>query len=401
MKNIEIFLAVFLSAAMVGSVSLAEEGSETNLSTDLLMTLRHEHMVPSVAFSPDARMLASGFYQQEKGGVFQFSKEEEVSVVTLWDLATETPVRRLSHPGGRVWDVAFSPDGQILASSGISFGRQGKKDSPGGRKEGPTVLLWNPSNGERIGAIDGPTGRADSIAFSADGKTLVVGGRHQTVNAVARVGIWNVETFEHKWTFGYCAAMSYSGVAFSPDDAFVACTGERQLRLPGSAYVASRTTYLERGLLKIWNLRELSEDAEPHRTFDHFDAKRMGGPTSVAFSPDGNYVITGTTGIKKKKSPGSLVRLWDLNTGEEVRQFSGHTKDINGVAFAPNGKLIASCSDDQTVKVWDLGSGVILADLDEHTAEVTSVTFSTDGTRLASSSKDTTVNVWNVDALLD
>jgi hypothetical protein len=73
----------------------------------------------------------------------------------------------------------------------------------------------------------------------------------------------------------------------------------------------------------------------------------------------------------------------------------GHIGNVRSVSFSPDGKTIASGSDDKTVKIWDAATGTILRSLRGHSATVTSVFFSPDGKTLISSGKDKTVRVWD------
>jgi WD40 repeat protein/transcriptional regulator with XRE-family HTH domain len=109
---------------------------------------------------------------------------------------------------------------------------------------------------------------------------------------------------------------------------------------------------------------------------------------SVAFSPDGKRIATA--------SQDGTAKIWDAFTGGELLTLSGHIGSVNGVAFSPDGKLIATVGDDQTVKVWDTATGMELLTLFGHTAPIYRVAFSPDGTRLVTASTDNSAKVWNI-----
>jgi WD40 repeat protein/3',5'-cyclic AMP phosphodiesterase CpdA len=91
------------------------------------------------------------------------------------------------------------------------------------------------------------------------------------------------------------------------------------------------------------------------------------------------------------------VRLWDLESGREIRRFEGHGNGIKSVAFSPNGKHLASGGGDETVRLWDIESGRELQRFEERGDPVRSVAFSPNGKRLASAD-GTTVRLWDVDS---
>ncbi len=115
--------------------------------------------------------------------------------------------------------------------------------------------------------------------------------------------------------------------------------------------------------------------------------QNFGGIMALAFSPDGELLITGDK---------DRVRLWRVNDCQHLLTCVGHTRWIRSVAFSSDGQKFASGSDDCSVRIWDSHDGTCLKILQEHTDWVRSVAFSPDGQWLASGSLDHTVRIWNV-----
>ena len=114
------------------------------------------------------------------------------------------------------------------------------------------------------------------------------------------------------------------------------------------------------------------------------------GPvSSVAVTPNGNIVATGTT-------DGS-IRLLHIRNGKVLKTLAGHSGPVWSLAISPDGKTIASGSGDNTVRVWDLYNGKLLKILFGHKAGVFSVAFSPDGKAIASVGKDRTIKLWETD----
>jgi WD40 repeat protein len=89
------------------------------------------------------------------------------------------------------------------------------------------------------------------------------------------------------------------------------------------------------------------------------------------------------------------VRLWDLAAVTAWQSLEGHSAWVTAVAFSPDGKLLASASNDCTVKLWDPATGVALQTFKGHSGGVKAVAFSRDGKLLASASFDLTVRLWD------
>ena len=107
---------------------------------------------------------------------------------------------------------------------------------------------------------------------------------------------------------------------------------------------------------------------------------------SVSFSPDGKALASG--------SDDGTVKLWNVAERETIGTLEGHADSVRTVAFSPDGRTLASGSWDGTVKLWDVAKNSTIATLRHD--QVTSVLYSPDGSTLATTSRDGTVKLWNV-----
>jgi WD40 repeat protein len=114
--------------------------------------------------------------------------------------------------------------------------------------------------------------------------------------------------------------------------------------------------------------------------------------TSVAISPDGQRIISG--------SWDETVKIWDAESGKELRTLRGHTSGIESISVSPDGKRIISGSDsrDKIIKIWDAESGKELRTLRGHEDGIRSIAFSPNGKWIISGSLDNTIKIWDAES---
>jgi WD40 repeat protein len=123
---------------------------------------------------------------------------------------------------------------------------------------------------------------------------------------------------------------------------------------------------------------------------------------SAAFSPDCKTLATEipgeviAEGANKVVKDAGRIKLWDLATGNAQAILTGHTEDVWCLVFSPDGKMLATGSEDKTIKLWDVAKRKEVATLKGHTNKVICLAFSADGKLLVSGSADKTIKLWDV-----
>jgi eukaryotic-like serine/threonine-protein kinase len=306
-----------------------------------------------VAFSGDSKLLASA-ENYSKNQVARWG-------VKVWEVATGRERAFLKGHTGPVSSIAFSADGKTLASGDLHpevFFRP-RNRAPDYRASNPAeIKLWDVATGWERASLRGHRDGVLSMAFSADGKTLVAGsGDPRSLNNQDRPGeirVWDVVTGVTRWRH----TSHVTSVALSGDGKLVASGSWDKT-------------------VKLWEAAtgQLKATLRGH----------SGPVTTVAFSGADNLLVSGSA-VEGNPDSGE-IRLWDAVTGQEKAVLMGQTPGVSFVAFSRDGKRLASWSWDNTIRLWDAPPpGQEKATLKRHAGPVRSVAFSGDGKLLVSGS---------------
>jgi WD40 repeat protein len=325
----------------------------------------------------------------------------------------------LKGHGEYVWQVAWSPDGKTLATLSSIKGE---------------VRLWDVAERKELRTLKTDLGDSYSLAFTPDGKTLVLGHYQYDAKAgpTGGISLWDVATGERKGLLQHAPPRGVSRLALAPDGKMIAAAeswkeGEKgasrrcvTLWDLGSgkvqASLADETTsalafspdgkVLARSASVIEGNRITTTEVHRRDLTKEHDLPALSNTGSknplncVAFSADGRT-------LAGADFEGQII-LWDTASAKirtTIKQED--QRRVTSLAFAPDGKTLAAAIGDRPgrdhepglIVLWDAATGERRLTLTGHTNAVLTVAFSPDGRLLASGSSDRTVRLWDMTAL--
>jgi WD40 repeat protein/predicted deacylase len=293
----------------------------------------------------------------------QTSVTVPTSAAQLPDNPTLVLLHELNQHSSAVWSVAFSPQGNLLAT--------GSADK--------TIVLWEVSTGAITATLEGHTDKVESLAFSPDGNTVASGSADGTVR------VWQVPEGKQALVIPPAGnpapgagdkLAGVKSVAFSPD---------------GTKLVAGYA----KGAVLVWRVSDgmlLDTLAGATNTED---------ATSVDFARDGQKIGAGFFDGK--------VRIWNIDATDIVTETKVPALTLDGnagnyvssVAFSPGSDMIAAGLQNGMSRLWDTSSGELIAELDEDVGVVNSLAFRPMGDALVTGNSNGNVRLWRISRELD
>jgi WD40 repeat protein len=412
-------------AAVTSMPRAASNQSASGSRPELVVVTGHTAPVGAVAVSPDGKTLATG---DGEGAIKLWTVPDGVGLRTLLEgssVKAESP---------EVLALAFSNDGRFLAAALVHKHDDEDKPNAGTRTE---ITIWDVKIGRVLRTLPGINIAVQSVAFSPDGRLLASGGNSN------RVTLWDVATGrEFKSFYGHSKIVDF--LMFAPDgaqvssgnwsvavDVWTSATGEPVKQFPGSPQLASAPltngtlfnsetnrfvlvpfstatalegTIIMRDSRTLTTLKEfkwdsglvvksfgLSQSGKTLASGDNngdvrvWDVDSGSELLTIRKAPSHDIVVMSpdSTTIATTSDDGKSIRLWDTSNETTTKVLTGHSDDINRLAFSPDSKILASSSDDKTIRLWSLETGETRV-LTGHTSEVGQIVFHPSGKILAS-----------------
>ncbi|KAG2052908.1 WD40 repeat-like protein [Suillus hirtellus] len=335
----------------------------------------HTDWIPSLDFSPNDKILASG------------SHDETVRLwnTKTWQLEGLIECDASNHSRG-IRAIALNSNGTLIAFA----------------SEDNHVRLWRLSDRQKIAVLK-HSNEVHCVTFSTDGRHIFSGGadnkilKWQILDEIYKLAKKDQKAPGH-WHFGMIS------MDFSPSGAVLATASMDQKaklwdtktwQLQGRPITCHDRVFCvryspsgERLAIATASIIEIYHPGTRHRVAKF--SSHGSYNCSLTWTPDG----TGLLSSGNYEDP--TIREWDASTWEQVGDaWMGHTNDVNVIAIHPAGTLVASASDDKQVRLWRLSDGHTIS-IFQHSDRVCCVTFSVDGEHILSGGDDEKISEWAV-----
>jgi RNA polymerase sigma factor (sigma-70 family) len=334
----------------------------------------HDAAIRALGFTPNGQTLVSG---------------SDDGTLRVWDAAKGRSVRELpGHPGG-VSGLALTPDGRAVLSGGYDA-QLLLQDRQTGKELRRLVLVPkeklspNVSYGPRVG-------------LSADGRTAVA--HIGTTDGGALFHLWDPVTGQVLARRADSSRVDFAG--FSPDALSLATYVDTHR--PATASKNPKAKAIKEGAVEIAGTQVVLQDVATGRPRLAIPLPEQNGRRAT-FSPDGRTLVTYSyrvrTGAEGSHSDKYTLHLWEPTTGKERLAIRSPKEGFHWfyeeVVFSPDGRTMATATQDRTIQLWDVATGAELLSHRGYEAAVRCLAFRPDGKVLASGHADSTILLWDL-----
>jgi WD40 repeat protein/DNA-binding SARP family transcriptional activator len=300
----------------------------------------------AIAVSPDGSRIATAGSTGIGQTLFQQIEPTGAAIeAVVWSAATGRRLLRLVGAKSPIQDIAYSSNGSQIAT-GTDDGR---------------ATIWDAATGKRLFSLPDPNtgGGYLGVAFRPVGAMLA------TADSLGRVRIWNLKSRRLVRTID--AGVPVCGIAWN-----------REGTLIGAGQCAAYNLSLASAAM-VWDARSGRRE---------FKTEGVPAGLMLRFAPDSRHLVTPTQS--------DTAEIWDYRARRLVATLTGHTGQIDAIAYSPDGKLVATGATDGTARIWDARTGTQRLLLAGHDAAVTAVEFTPNGRRLVTAGEDGTVRIWDI-----
>jgi len=368
-----------------------------------------DYVITSIVLSSDGQYIAASL---ENHTVKIWSVASGILQNTFEDLQPKDGWYYLEN-----FFLSFSPDGQSLSAAGVDtvgiwdFKKGTLLTSSKIKNQSYDHIALSP-NGKSLAAVDGPNvdliqigdgsliptkdviQSNGKVAFSPDGSTLLVSMFDNTAR------LWPISDQGIKKSFETDKKGYIRAVAYSPDGKMVALeetyTGKVELRqVSDGSLVKSMQIGTSYGVGSLafspdgnYLAGALGDQIRLFKTEDGKPVKLFNAGIGMAFSPDGTMIAGG--GEKK------TITIWKVPTGDVVLALKDRPDIIHALEFSPDGKYLVAGYEDGTIEVFLVSDGTLLKSWKAHSDLISDLLFTADGKYLISASYDGTIRMWGL-----
>jgi WD40 repeat protein len=262
--------------------------------------------------------------------------------IRLWQVSKPEPIHVLKSHSDRIFDLAFSPDGALIASSGTQYAK--------GKQTVGEFRLWNAVTGELLQSRDLTNHGVNCVAFSENGKLVAFSKNSADGNVASNIEVYDVEQRQLVRSIPFTHGFALS-VAFMPDRRNILISG-------GECVPLSETSCQPTG--KLWLAAVDSDQPATLVSTPECDYFR-----SADFAPKGDQFATGTATDRELADPlGNVVghsriaqiQMRRADTGQLLWSEDDEVGDPYGVKVSPDGKFVGCCSGER-ILILDANSG--------------------------------------------